>query len=127
MKVPIRKLIEKAERAIATAQAMVDLPDTEAAAGRAYYAMFYAAEALLAQEGLRFAKHAGVHGAFGQHFAKTGRIDPKYHRWLIAAFKKRVVADYGIEETITLNQARETIAQARELLDAVRHLLESGT
>ncbi|MGH8566242.1 MAG: HEPN domain-containing protein [Gammaproteobacteria bacterium] len=49
----------------------------EAAAARAYYAMFYVAEALLYERGLSFRKHAGVHGAFGQHFAKSGVLDAK--------------------------------------------------
>lgn len=126
MNVAAGKLLEKAERAIATAKANLDLPDPEAAAGRAYYAMFYAAEALLAEEGLKFKKHAGVHGAFGQHFAKTGRLDPKFHKWLLGAFEKRVIADYQIDQTVTPSQARESIAQARELVDAVRQLLEGG-
>lgn len=127
MKVTARKLLDKAERAITTGKANLDLPDPEAAAGRAYYAMFYAAEALLTEEGLKFKKHAGVHGAFGQHFAKSGRLDPKFHKWMLAAFKKRVIADYGIEEAVAPSQARESIEQARELVDAVRRLLEGGT
>lgn len=126
MKAAARKLLEKAERAIATAKVNLDLPDPEAAAGRAYYAMFYAAEALLAEEGLKFKKHAGVHGAFGQHFAKAGRLDPKFHKWMLAAFKKRVIADYGIDEAVSPSQASESIAQARELVDAARRLLERG-
>ena len=35
------------------------------AASRAYYAMFYAAEALLQSRGLAFSKHSAVHAAFG--------------------------------------------------------------
>ena len=42
---------------------------------------FYLAVALLNERDLHFRKHAGVHAAFGEHFAKTGVINPKFHRW----------------------------------------------
>ena len=93
---------------------------------RAYYAMFYIAEALLNEQDLRFKKHGGVHGAFGEHFAKRGVLDPKYHRWLLAAFEKRITADYGIENAIESNDAGELITQARDFLAAARaHLTRS--
>jgi uncharacterized protein len=93
-------LLRKADRSIAAAKKLLP-SDADFAAARAYYAMFYVAEALLAERELRFSKHAGVHSAFGEHFAKTGLLDPKYHRWLIDAFDKRIAADYGIEAEIT--------------------------
>lgn len=80
------KLLAKASRAIQSSRTLLDSGDPESAVSRAYYAMFYVAEALLGEKGLRFRKHGGVHGAFGEHFAKTGTLDPKYHRWLLEAF-----------------------------------------
>jgi uncharacterized protein (UPF0332 family) len=44
------------------------------AASRAYYAMFSAARALLLSQGLDFSSHSAVIAAFGQHFAKSGRV-----------------------------------------------------
>lgn len=80
MKDTTRPLLEKAARSIKAAERLLECGDTEFAAGRAYYAMFYVAEALLSERGLRFSKHAGVHSAYGEHFAKTGALDPTYHR-----------------------------------------------
>lgn len=85
----------------------------EFAAGRAYYAMFYTAEALLAEQGLRFRKHGGVHAAFGQHFAKTAQLDPKFHRWLLDGFDKRGQGDYGLEAVLTTEEIERMIEQAR--------------
>ena len=98
--------------------------DAEFAVGRAYYAMFYAAEALLNEKELRFRKHAGVHGAFAQHFVKSGLIDKKYHRWLVAAFSKRITGDYGIDSDLTAEDAAVLISQAREFLKAATQFLE---
>ena len=120
MKEVTGKLLEKAERSIHAAERLLRDGDADFAVARAYYAMFYAAKALLEERGLRFRKHAGVHGAFGEHFAKTGQLDPKYHRWLLDSFNQRVTADYGPEATATDEEATTMIEQAREFLPAVR-------
>lgn len=117
------KLFEKAIRAIRAAERLLDGGDSDFAVGRAYYAMFYVAEALLNEKGLRFRKHGGVHTAFGEHFVKTGVFDAKYHRWLLQAFNRRVSGDYGLEALVTPEEVASTIEQARDLLEeARRHL-----
>jgi uncharacterized protein len=73
-----RKLLEKAKRTLRAAETLLRAGDAEFAAGRAYYAMLHAAQALLRERGLRYRKHAGVHRAFGEHFAKVGLLDAKY-------------------------------------------------
>ena len=78
--------------------------------------MFYVAEAMINEEGLRFRKHGAVHAAFGEHIAKSGRLDPKFHRWLLDAFDKRIQGDYGVEETVSASQVSQMIEQAREFL-----------
>lgn len=52
--------------------------------------MFYVAEALLNEKKLSFSKHGNIHAAYGEHFAKTKVLDPKFHRWLIDSFDKRL-------------------------------------
>ena len=80
MKAASGKFLDKAIRSVRASERLLDSGDAEFAASRAYYAMFYVAEALLSERGLRFRKHGGVHAAFGEHFAKSGELDPKYHR-----------------------------------------------
>lgn len=87
--------------------------------------MFYVAEALLGEKGLRFKKHGGVHAALGEHFVKTGIFNPKYQRWLLQAFDKRISADYGVEATLSSESVGALIEQAREFLQAARqHLIK---
>jgi len=89
MKEATADLLLKAERAIHSAMNVLKDGDLDFAASRAYYAMFYTAEALLEEKGLKFSKHGGVHGAFAQHFVKTGYFEAKYQRWLVSAFSQR--------------------------------------
>jgi len=118
-----KQFLEKAEEAIVAAQQLLADDHVEFAAGRAYYAMFYVAEALLNEKGLRFRKHGGVHGAFGEHFSKPGVLDSKYHQWLLAAFEERITADYEVGESIETSKAETMIQQAREFLQAAQQYL----
>ena len=72
MKGRTKGLMDKASRAIEAAETLLKNGQGEFSAGRAYYAMFYTAEALLNEKDLRYSKHGGVHGAFGEYFIKTG-------------------------------------------------------
>ncbi len=123
MKPETQKLLDKASRALRAAETLLNNGDADFAAGRAYYAMFYVAEALLHEKDLRSRKHSGVISLFGESFAKTGALDAKFHRWLLDAFDKRILADYGVEATLTRDDAAEMITQAREFLGAASRLL----
>lgn len=123
MKETTGKFFIKANRALAVAARLLEGGDADFAAGRAYYAMFYVAGALLHEKDLRFRKHGGLHSVFGQHFIRTGELDPKYYRWLLAAYNKRIVGDYGIEAEISHGEVEYMIVQAREFLHAVQRYL----
>ncbi len=118
MKESSKRLLEKASRAIEAAVTLLENGLGEFSTGRAYYAMFYTAEALLNEKDFRFSKHGGVHGAFGEYFIKTGLFDARYHRWLLDAFDQRIEGDYGVDVLIVDQDARELINQAKEFLQA---------
>ena len=63
------------------------------AVSRAYYAMFYAATALLASKDIARSKHSGVISAFGEYFVKTGLVETEYARILAHAFNLRLGSD----------------------------------
>lgn len=124
MKDEAQKLLAKAKRALHAAETLLEDGDYEFAAGRAYYAMLHAAQALLRESDLQYRKHAGVHAAFGEHFAKTGRLDPKYHRWLLDAFDDRIRGDYDVEASFDRETLEKRIEQARGFLSAAEKLLQ---
>jgi uncharacterized protein (UPF0332 family) len=125
MKEEARKFLEKAGRTLRAAEGLLREGDYESVAGRCYYAMLHAAQALLRERGLRYRKHAGVHAAYGEHFAKTGLLDPKYHRWLLDAFDDRLRGDYDIDASFDKESVARRIVQAREFLDSARRFLEA--
>ncbi len=93
------------------------------AVSRAYYAMFYCAEVLLDAEGLTFASHAAVLSAFGKHFAKSGRVPPEYHRYLIQAQDSRLLGDYDALSPRSEQEALKHIGRAREFIALTEKLL----
>ncbi len=64
--------LEQADESLAAARLLVEAGLFRQAAGRAYYAMFYAVLALLAFRGLGASKHSGVLGLFDREFVKEG-------------------------------------------------------
>jgi len=111
-------LFEKAEHAIRAARLLLAASEVDFAAGRAYYAMFYVAEALLYERGLVFRKHAAVHAAYGKEFASSGLLDPKFHRWLLTTFDARIQGDYQAVSRITGEDVGASIEQACEFVAA---------
>jgi uncharacterized protein (UPF0332 family) len=65
-------LLKKARESVRAAKLLADNRLYDFAASRAYYAMFYVAEALLLSQGLSFSKHSAVIAAFGQRFVRPG-------------------------------------------------------
>lgn len=61
MKEATQQLLDKAARAIHAAETLLQAGDVKFATGRVYYAMFYVAEALLNEKGLRFRRHSRVY------------------------------------------------------------------
>ncbi len=102
-----KELLEKASESLQAAKMLYDQGFYSFAASRAYYSMFYLAEAMLLSEGLSFSKHSTVHSAFGERLIKNGKVEPKYHRYLITGMEVRHGADY---DTISLT-AEESITQ----------------
>lgn len=122
MKKSTEQFFARAVDAIEAADILLENGKPEIAAGRAYYAMFYIAEALLNEKGFQFGKHGTVLAAYDQHFAKTTALDPKYHRWLIDAFDQRQIGDYGLDPDIQSEVVVEMIRQAQEFLDTAKKI-----
>lgn len=114
----IETLLARAEDSVRAARAMLRDGFPDFAASRAYYAMFYVAEALLANLWESYRSHAAVIAGFGRLYAKTGKIDPKFHQWLIAAQNLRNIADYGVEAHVSAEQAGLACDWADEFIRA---------
>lgn len=112
MKDSTQQLMFNAEETLHAAEILFKEEYLRDAVNRAYYAVFYIAEALLNEKDLRFKKHGTVHGSFSQHFVKTGIFDAKYHKLLTKSFGQRMLGDYDEITRFSSDEVIHIIEQA---------------
>jgi len=120
--VSVDDLLVKADSRLTAAARDLEAGDVERSIGASYYAMFYAASAALEKAGVARARHSAVIAAFGEQFAKTSRLDPRYHSMLVGAFALRSAADYDTDAALSRETAEETLGDARSFVAACRLL-----
>jgi uncharacterized protein (UPF0332 family) len=93
------------------------------AVNRAYYATFYAANALLATKGLARGKHSGTISAFRQSFVKPGLIEPEYSAIYGSLMDDRHISDYDMDTRIEPEQAESDVESARKFVARIETYL----
>jgi len=120
----IQAYLERAEQSLAAAQVLAREAFYDFAASRAYYAAFYAAEALLIREGLEFTKHSAVIAAIHQHFVKPGRLSPEMGKALSWLFELRNLGDYNLGTHLDASQAGQALTAAAAFIETVKTYLQ---
>lgn len=117
----VQVFINRAEESHQAAKVLLDKRFSNYSAAQSYYTMFYLAEALLFSKDLQFSSHSAVIAAFGKEFAKTQILDPKYHRRLIIAERRRETGHYGEEISVAEEEALESFQWAEEFIQTVKN------
>lgn len=116
-------MLAKAREGLNAARHLADGAYYDFAVGRAYYAMFYAAQALLLGQGLTFSKHGSLLSAVGQYLVKPGLLPAYLHRNLITAYNARIEGDYEPGGKFSAQDATLRIAHAEEFLTVAEEKL----
>jgi uncharacterized protein (UPF0332 family) len=119
----IEQLISLAEQALDTAQSNLSSGDLRATVNRAYYAVFYAASAMLLTKTIEQRRHSGVISAFREHFVKAGLVEPEYSSAYGEALAAREDADYAVEIPVDLDMAETVLYQAHSFVQRMRTYL----
>ena len=82
----------------------------------AYYAIFYAASALLYSKGKSYGKHSAVLAAFRQFFIKTGEFEKKWSDHYEFVMDSRHTADYDLYDSLEKDDVVMAIAKAQEFV-----------
>jgi uncharacterized protein (UPF0332 family) len=126
MNTEVKALLEKAKRSQRVATKLFKDGDTDFAASRAYYSLFYTAEALLLSRGLSISSHSAVIANFGKEFAKTKALNPKFHHYLMESQDRRNIGDYSILAEVTKEQVQEMLVWAKEFIKAAESYLKQA-
>jgi len=123
---PVRMaaFLEKADDSLAAAQLLLDGGHSAFAASRAYYAVFYAANAALLAEGLAFRTHQGLISAVHLHLVKSEKLARDAGELIRSLYEARQASDY---EPLPCDMPRvdgaEAIDRARRFVSQVKALL----
>jgi uncharacterized protein (UPF0332 family) len=120
----VQLFMENAREMLAVAALMIGNDFYSSACNRSYYAIFYAASALLATKQMAFGKHSAVLAAFRQHFVKTGEIDMRWSRVYERILSHRQTSDYDIHISIDKDLAVVDLQDAREFVQEVTQWLQ---
>ena len=116
---------EKALKFLGTAHEILESGDTDSAANRAYYAVFYVMLAVTDLDGFESSKHSGIISYFNHHYVKTGIFSADISEMITDTSKQRERADYKRFYTTPYDKALNQVHNAENMINIVRPYLES--
>lgn len=120
----VRLFIKRAKQMLVVADHNLKNDFYESSVNRSYYAVFYAASALLSTKGKSMGRHAGVISAFRQDFVKTGSFDVDLSDIYGRLLDHRNVSDYDLLAVIDRKQAESDLKDSKKFVDAVEKWLQ---
>ena len=117
--------IESAHEMLDVAQVMLDNDFYTSTVNRVYYAVFYAANALLITKNLSSKKHSGTISLFRKNFIKTNLISSDYSDIYGRVMADRHASDYELDSPITPEIAKENLDDAKNFVDEIKRWLKS--
>jgi uncharacterized protein (UPF0332 family)/predicted nucleotidyltransferase len=121
----VRAYLASAWQAVRTAETQfAHARDLQLVANRAYYGIFYAANALLATQGLQRSKHPLVLALFRDRFVRTGEVDASLLRDYELTMKRRHIGEYDLHLGITASGVRAGVMAAQRFVSRVERYLQ---
>jgi len=118
----IKHRLEQAQQALGDAKYLIDgNRSPQSIVNRSYYAMFYAALALLQKISKAPSKHSGVISLFDQEFVMRGIFEKELSKDFHKAFELRQSIDYKIIKPISTDKASQIWQKAVNFVQAVQH------
>ena len=120
----IKHRLEQAQEALDDAKYLIDgNRSPQSIVNRSYYAMFYAALALLQKISKAPSKHSGVISLFDKEFVMRGVFEKELSKDFHKAFELRQSIDYKIIKPISTDKADKIWQKAVNFVQAVEHYL----
>jgi len=116
--------IQQAQQALQEADLLYHASLFLGAINRAYYAMFYAIQALIVLQNEVTSKHSGAIAFFDREFIKTGIFPKNLSRSLHLAFDRRQMNDYGEVSIFSQPDVLTALTEAKEFVAAVEEYLK---
>ena len=120
----VKHRLEQALEALEDAKYLIEgNRSPQSIVNRSYYAMFYAALALLQKISKAPSKHSGVISLFDKEFVMRGIFEKEISKDFHKAFELRQSIDYRIIKAIPAEQANQIWQKAVNFVEAVKNYL----
>ncbi len=120
----IKHRLEQAHEALDDAKYLIEGDRSpRSIVNRSYYAMFYAALALLQKISKAPSKHSGVISLFDKEFVMKGIFEKALSKDFHRAFELRQSIDYKIIKPISPDKATDIFHKAANFVQTVKHYL----
>ena len=118
----IKHRLEQAQQALGDAKYLIDgNRSPQSIVNRSYYAMFYAALALLQKISKAPSKHSGVISLFDKEYVMRGIFEKELSKDFHKAFELRQSIDYKIIKPISADKASHIWQKAVNFVQAIQH------
>jgi uncharacterized protein (UPF0332 family) len=117
--------IKRAEETLGDAKSLLANGSLRSAVNRFYYAIFYAARAVLALKRLDSAKHSGVIFIFNQEFIKTGKLPKECGKIIGNVFNRRLEGDYSDLKSFSDEEVSDIARESEKFVSIIKNYLNS--
>ena len=113
------QLFQKAQTYLRSAAVLFELEDYDSCASRAYFAMFFAAQAVLLHEHGALPGKQGIRSAFEETFVESGRLPEHAAAALNQAYDLQEKGDYAHSFAVAQDEAEHTLQQAEAFVNSL--------
>ncbi len=116
--------LEKANKTFAEISTLIENEFYRTAANRLYYACFYAATALLINDGYETHTHSGVKTLLGLHYFSTEKIEKVFGKMYRQLFNLRQTGDYEDWTDIEAEDIKPFLVPAEKFIETIENLIK---
>lgn len=120
----VLKRLDKATQRLEAARFFYERGYYEDSVSRSYYAIFFAAKALLLTRNIDPRTHSGVKTQFGQCFVKTKRVEVELNDILKEAKEMREKGDYDELYIASPEEALSQLGNAERFLQRAKEVIQ---
>lgn len=117
-------LLNKAQTYLRSAAVLFELEDCDSSASRSYFAMFFAAQALLLAESHSLSTRQGIRSAFTTRFIETGRLPERAAEVFERGHDLQEMGDYAHDFAVAHDEAEWLLAESEAFVNSIANMVE---
>lgn len=118
----IDRLLKKSQKYLQSAAVLLELEDYDSCVSRAYFAMFYSAQALMLRKRNTLPRTQSLRTVFIESYVTTGRLPDRAGIAFSDAASLQEMADYGFDFVITQEAAEHILQEAEAFVNSLANL-----